>query len=134
MLSKVAGRLRRARLYSGDFEQLLQAEAKRGDFVYLDPPFAVANRRVFRQYGPQEFGLGDLDRLASLLETLDGRGVRFVVSYAYCREALQKLSGWSRRKVLTNRNIGGFVTRRRRAAELIVSNVGPRTGSADRAT
>ncbi len=124
-LSRAAGCLRRAQLHSSDFETLLKAEARKGDFVYLDPPFAVANRRVFRQYGPQVFGLEDLERLATLLDVLDNRGVKFVVSYAYCTEALQYLSTWTQRKVLSYRNIAGFVTQRRRAAELIVSNFAP---------
>jgi len=124
-LSRVASSLRRATLYSCDFESLLQSEAREGDFVYLDPPFAVANRRVFRQYGPNVFGAEDLERLAAILDVLDRRKVRFVVSYAYCREALNALSGWEHRKVLTHRNIAGFAEHRRRAAELIVSNFVP---------
>jgi DNA adenine methylase len=124
-LSRVAATLRRAELLCGDFEALLTAEVEKGDFVYLDPPFAVANRRVFRQYGPQVFGTRDLERLAGLLDLLDRRGATFVVSYAYCREALTYFDGWTHRRVLTQRNIAGFVGSRREAAELIISNVTP---------
>lgn len=125
LLTTAAGHLRRASLHCGDFEDLLYGVAERGDFVYLDPPFAVANRRVFRQYGPQVFGLEDLERLAALLDVLDRRKVKFVVSYAYCREALRALAGWKQKKVVTHRNIAGFAEHRRRAAELIVSNFVP---------
>jgi DNA adenine methylase len=71
------------------------------------------------------FGVKDLERLAALLEVLDSRRVKFVVSYAYCREALRALAGWEHRTVLTYRNIAGFATHRRKAAELIVSNFIP---------
>src|SRR5260370_20078520 len=43
---KCAGRLRIARFMKGDFECVLQ-QAKKGDLVYMDPPFAVRARRGF---------------------------------------------------------------------------------------
>ncbi len=76
---KCAARLlRTARIRCTDFEECL-AEAARGDFVYLDPPYAVSNRRMFRQYGPCSFGIEDLSRLTAALTDLDRRGVHFVI-------------------------------------------------------
>ena len=49
-----------------DFESILR-QTRAGDLVYLDPPYAVGNRRVFSQYGPSSFGLHDLERLAESL-------------------------------------------------------------------
>ena len=114
--------LRSAKFLPGDFEQVL-AKAEEGDFVYLDPPFAVENRRVFRQYGPQTFGSHDLARLAGALDKLHARGVSFVVSYAYCAEAKKAFAKWPQRKLFVSRNIAGFRRFRRRAAELIVTNI-----------
>ncbi|HEX5735705.1 MAG TPA: Dam family site-specific DNA-(adenine-N6)-methyltransferase [Blastocatellia bacterium] len=113
--------LKCAEIYSSDFEEVL-AKTTEGDFVYLDPPYAVANRRVFRQYAASCFGIEDLSRLEAALRTLHKRGVRFVVSYAYCSEALSTFRHWKMRKVLIQRNIAGFAKHRRRAAELIISN------------
>jgi DNA adenine methylase len=121
-LRRAARALKSATLICGDFERVLE-HASAGDFVYLDPPFAVENRRVFRQYGPQTFGLNDLTRLAGALEELDFRGAAFVVSYAYCAEALKAFGAWHQRKFFVNRNIAGFRRFRRRAAELIVTNI-----------
>lgn len=115
--------LKRAELLHGDFEAILSRKVTSRDFVYLDPPFAVGNRRVFRQYGPETFGTADLERLGRLLDEIDRRGAKFVLSYAWCREATVALRKWSTRRVYTQRNIAGFVEHRRRAAELIVSNV-----------
>lgn len=117
--------LQRATLECDDFEPILLKHAKRGDFVYLDPPYAVGNRRVFKQYGPHSFGTADLARLQDILRVLDERGAEFVLSYAYCKEALNVFSGWSLRRVYAQRNISGFAKHRRRAAEVIVSNVEP---------
>src|ERR1035441_10567535 len=55
--------LRNAELICGDFDSVVRDHVRAGDFVYLDPPYAVANRRIFRQYGPHTFGLDDLDKL-----------------------------------------------------------------------
>jgi DNA adenine methylase len=118
-----AALLRRAELRSGDFETMLRETVSAGDFVYLDPPYAVSNRRVFCQYGPHSFGLGDLLRLSDTLEEIERRGAHFVLSYADCAEARNAFSGWKIRRVFTQRNISGFAKHRRRAAELIVSNL-----------
>jgi DNA adenine methylase len=112
-------------LCHGDFEEILLTRVKPKDFVYLDPPYAVQNRRVFRQYGPNTFGITDLKRLSAVLDEIHSRGAYFVLSYAWCREANQTFSKWPARRVYTQRNIAGFVRHRRRAAELIVSNVLP---------
>ena len=107
----------------GDFQEILLRTVKANDFVYLDPPYAVQNRRIFRQYGPDTFGITDLERLRDLLEEIDVRRASFVLSYAWCREAVTLFGKWPTRRVYTQRNIAGFVHHRRRAAELIVSNI-----------
>jgi DNA adenine methylase len=121
-LEQFSDLLRRTELEVGDFETVLRRQVVSGDFVYLDPPYAVGNRRVFRQYTPDSFGSHDLVRMARLLDWLDGKGVAFVLSYAYCAEALRCFAKWERRKVYCQRNVAGFAAHRRKAAELIVSN------------
>ena len=120
-LRVVSRSLQNCEIMHADFEDTL-AMTRAGDFVYLDPPYAVENRRVFRQYGPSSFGLEDLRRLGSALTSLDRKGVNFVLSYAYCREALENFRRWPQRKVYIQRNIAGFIRCRRMAAELLISN------------
>lgn len=117
-----AGLLRRARLLNQDFEAAINLHVTANDFVYLDPPYAVGNRRIFRQYGPHTFGTDDLARLNDSLNLIHTRGAHFVLSYAYCTEALRTFRDWPARKVYCQRNISGFAKHRRRAAELIVTN------------
>jgi DNA adenine methylase len=114
--------LKNAGIYCSDFEKSLKA-TKKGDFVYLDPPYALLGRRVFRQYGPGSFELEDLERLSESLRTMNKRGVKFVLSYAYCKEAIGAFGEWNTRKILVQRNISGFSKHRRRAAELLISNI-----------
>jgi len=114
--------LHRATLVSGDFEEVLERVVP-GDFVYLDPPYAVRSRRIFTEYSPSPFGVRDLARLASWLRQLDRRGAAFVMSYADCREARQLFADWSPQRVRTRRHIAGFAGARRNAFELIASNL-----------
>ncbi len=122
LLIEAAKRLRSATILNGDFESTVES-AGRGDFVYLDPPFAVSRRRVFSEYGPRLFDDKDLLRLGSCLERMNMRGAKFVVSYADCREARQLLSPWCTRRVRTRRNIAGFTGDRRVSYELLASNI-----------
>lgn len=114
--------LRRALLVHGDFETTL-AHVQAGDFVYLDPPYAVERRRVFTEYLPSSFSGSDLARLSKCLEDLEERGAHFVISYADSKEARDLLRRWSPRRVHTPRNIAGFAAKRRGAYELIATNV-----------
>jgi len=115
--------LKSAQLIHADFETVIDKHVKEGDFVYLDPPYALANRRLFRQYGSQTFGLDDLDRLSKSLRLIARRGAHFVLSYAYCREAMAAFCDWKLRRVHTQRNISGFASHRRRSVELIATNI-----------
>ncbi len=114
--------LRRATLLKNDFEVTLQ-RVQSGDFVYLDPPYAVAHRRIFAEYHPETFGTKDLIRLTSSLKEIDRRGAIFVISYADSREARELLRPWSPKRVRTRRHVAGFVGHRRHAYEIIASNL-----------
>ena len=122
-LVATAERLGKATLLHADFEHVVARQAQPGDFIYLDPPFAVANRRLFRQYNRMTFGFDDLQRLVNVLHCLDRLGAYFVLSYAVCSESLLAFRPWHVRRLLTQRNIAGFVAHRRLAAELLVTNI-----------
>lgn len=114
--------LKMAEIYCGDFQDIVDRVAVAGDFIYLDPPYAVSNRRVFKQYSAQEFGEEDLIRLTRLLESLDRRGAKFLVSYAQSPETKLISAGWNVRRTLAQRNVAGFAQHRRRAVEVLISN------------
>jgi DNA adenine methylase len=123
-LRMAAKALRPCTIRCSDFEEILE-NTKAGDFVYLDPPYAVGNRRVFNQYGPSSFGLHDLERLANSLRSIENRGVKFVLSYASCAEVGEFFRGWPSRRIFIQRNIAGFAKHRRRAGEVLISNCFP---------
>jgi DNA adenine methylase len=113
--------LRRARLMNADFMVTLD-QARAGDFVYLDPPYVLREKRVFSEYLPNSFQRSDLDRLKDGLISLDTRGVTFVVTYADCDEARDLMRGWKPKKWQARRNIAGFTSSRKFSPELIATN------------
>lgn len=121
-LITAAKALEETKLSSLDFEAFVRNNVKINDFVYLDPPYAVSNRRIFRQYGPHSFGVDDLDRLRCLLDYIDGIGASFVLSYADCKMARQKFCKWKIGRAFVTRNIAGFSVHRKKSAELFISN------------
>lgn len=110
------------KLVAGDFEDTL-ANVTRGDFVYLDPPYAVSSRRVFREYGRKPFATDDVERLGAELERIHKLGAHFVVSYADCKEARALARNWNSQKFLVQRHIAGFSDHRTRSFEWIIYNM-----------
>ena len=111
-------------LVAGDFSVVL-GRVKAGDFVYLDPPFSVTGRRIFKEYYRATFGESDLARLRQYLTALDGQGATFLLSYADSPEGNVLADGFSVKKIATRRNIAGFTGNRRTFNELLVTNQSP---------
>jgi DNA adenine methylase len=124
-LIEASGLLRKATLLTEDFEETV-SHAEPGDLVYLDPPYAVENRRIFAEYQAERFTTKDLKRLRGVLTDLDRKGIAFVVSYAASAEGQALVHGWETRKVRTRRNVAGFVGHRRAAYELLATNASAR--------
>jgi DNA adenine methylase len=114
--------LARATLKCSDFGAIL-SEVRQGDFVFLDPPYALEARRVFRQYDKRAFTQRDLARLAAHLERIDQRGAKFVLTYADCTEARTTFAKWKRRRIRVRRHVAGFAGARRSAFEILVTNL-----------
>jgi len=123
-----AAQLDKATLRVGDFGRVL-SETRPGDFVYLDPPYCKPSRRPRGEYGPGAFAARDLARLRRHLVRMDERGVKFLLSYEDSlagRKLFQE--GWIKRTVRVRRNVSGFVNSRRRASELLITNVTLKSG------
>ena len=119
---KCSSQLRHTRFISGDFENVLKY-ATSGDLVYMDPPYAVRARRIFREYDPATFTHKDIARLRSWMEKLDAARVNFVVSYAESDEGDVLRKGFSHETVSVRRHIAGFAAHRASTNELLISNI-----------
>lgn len=109
-----------ATLAATDFEILL-ADVRPGDFVYLDPPFSRSVRPHYGLYGYSGFTGTDVDRLSTLLDTIDKAGATFLLSYGG-DDAAQLPSRWHSASVDVFRQVSGAPTGRRKATEMLLSN------------
>ncbi len=115
--------LRNAELRAADFERIV-ADVRKGDFVYLDPPYVVReNSEAFSEYLPGSFASRDLERLSDALDRIDRGGATFLLSYARSSEADALARRWSKRSVSTRRNIAGFSGARKTTNEILVTNI-----------
>ncbi len=121
LFRKCSRRLQKARLMNTDFEKVLD-QAVEGDLVYIDPPYAVRARRVFREYDPSTFTYQDITRLRSWMERLNRSRINFVVSYAESDEADVLKKDFSYEILAVRRNIAGFASHRSWTNELLISN------------
>ena len=124
LLKETRKLLRNTRLSIGDFEKTLM-DVQYGDFVYLDPPFHVSNRRIFKEYNDNIFIENDLIRLRNSLTKIDRVGAKFLVSYAKCPEAKILTLSFHSKVVCVKRCIAGFSSKRRKSYELLISNFIP---------
>lgn len=113
--------LKTATVLTADFASVLE-DVESDDFVYLDPPYVLDERRVFSEYLPTSFATRDLARLATSLSLIDARGATFLLSYADSAEARSLAAGWYSRRITTQRNIAGFAGARKQTIELLCSN------------
>lgn len=122
-LHEAAATLNAATLITGDFYASLSGEIGPGDFVYMDPPYARRNADLDNQYGPDVFGLHDIERLELLASSIAESGAHFVISYADCREIRPLAKKWTSHRVTVKRTIAADVNHRGAATELLITNM-----------
>jgi len=108
------------------FEEALLA-AKRGDFVYADPPYLPTSKTSsFTGYTAKGFDLGDHRRLRDLALELAQRGVHVLISNSAAPEILELYKGpaFHIERITAARSIGASTSSRCKAEELLIS-VGP---------
>jgi DNA adenine methylase len=111
----------RVELVATDYQRTLE-RIRPGDFVYLDPPYAVGSRRVFRQYGKTPFQLSDFPTFSECVTAIDKVGAKFLVSYADCREARHLAKQWNATRFSVRRQVAGFAEARKNAYEWLITN------------
>ena len=108
---------------SQSFQDCLRS-ARKGDFVYLDPPYVPLNETsYFTSYIKNGFTMNDQKSLAELVTELDKRGVVFVASNS-CVPAVRELYGSFRQiEVKAKRAINAHGHKRSAISELLITNI-----------
>jgi DNA adenine methylase len=98
-------------------------EARRGDFVYLDPPYQpMSTTASFAEYTPHSFGFDDQERVASTFHELASRGCQIMLSNSLMVERLYEGRGYKIEKVKAIRAINCVGSGRGAVDELLVTN------------
>ncbi len=99
------------------------SNARKGDFVYLDPPYVPLNDTSnFTGYMTNGFTMTDQKSLAALLTELDKRGVVFVASNAFLPVVRELYRGFRKIEVKAKRAINSQGHKRSAISELLVTN------------
>ena len=116
------------------FERVLD-DARPGDFVYFDPPYAPLSPTAnFRGYTSRSFSAIDQQRLQQLLIELSHRGVQVLLSNStapavtrlYQRNAAVRDAGLRAWRFPARRAVNSRADRRGAVEELVVSNITPK--------
>ena len=73
VIREVSKYLKGVKIINGDFEEACK-DAKKGDFVFIDRPYAPLNPTSFESYTKEGFDIESHKRVAKLYDELTGRG------------------------------------------------------------
>lgn len=75
LLKRASADLKKAKLICDDFCVVLSKHAKKGDFIFLDPPYMPISRNAdFRRYTKEQFFEDDQRKLADMVRELADKG------------------------------------------------------------
>lgn len=105
-----------------DFETVL-ANAKKGDFIYLDPPYdPVSDTSSFTSYSLDGFNKDDQRRLKYMFVELDKRGCKVMLSNSATDFIKELYEGFHIQIVSATRNINANSSGRGKIDEVLVMN------------
>jgi DNA adenine methylase len=90
-LVKLSKFLQKGKIYNKDYKQIL-SQAKKGDFVFIDPPYIEDKPYAFK-YNKNE-SLFDIDTLVIELKKLDKKGIKWMMTQMYTPEIQKLFSGY----------------------------------------
>ncbi len=124
LLEAVSNLLKRAKLLVADYRKVCEL-ARRGDFVYLDPPYPPTNGTAyFTHYTADRFSWSDQEEVSKVFRDLDRRGCLVMMSNSDREEIRSMFQGYYMQRLNVIRWVGSNGNRFR-ARELVVTNYSP---------
>jgi len=121
-LRAAAAALAKASVQTAPFDSVL-LEARRGDFVYFDPPYhPISATADFTSYTAEGFGAADQERLAQCFARLDDRGCAVMLSNSDTPYTRRLYARWRVERVLCARAVNSRADRRGAVGEIVVTN------------
>jgi DNA adenine methylase len=123
-LRACARALRGVELEVRDFGEVAR-RARRGDFVYFDPPYVpLSSTSDFTAYVPGGFGPADQERLAKVFDRLVAKGVHVMLSNSDTPVVRSLYERFRIDRVLASRNVNSKITKRGKVGEVVVRSFG----------
>lgn len=111
------------RILNLDFYQAIEKNISNNDFVFIDPPYLSKKKRIFGEYDSGTLNHFDLNRLFSLIELLDSRNIKFLMTYNNCEEIKEMADNFWVKKITSKRSINCKPDRRNvKYTELLIKN------------
>lgn len=122
-LKNVSIKLKNVSIKCQDFDKISKS-IKKGDFIFLDPPYTVAHENNgFIQYNQKIFSIEDQKRLSKLIEVIKEEEAFYILTNAKHNAILNIYNNIDKPIVLTRSStVGGNGARREDFKEYIFSN------------
>lgn len=109
-------------ILTGDYEASLNGATSK-DFVYLDPPYMpISSSSSFTGYTSNGFGQEEQERLKSVCDSLNSKGVRFLQSNSDCDFIKKLYSDYRIIEVDAKRLINADAKKRGEIKEVLICN------------
>lgn len=114
--------LKKTKIEETDFENVLR-DAKKNDFVYLDPPYyPISKYSDFSRYTKEKFYQEDQVRLKKEFDRLNSLGCKVMLSNSDCQFIKDLYSGYNIHKVYSGRTLNCKKDKRGKVSELLITN------------
>lgn len=121
-LRLVSAKIANAKFSSGSYRDVVK-NAKRGDFIYFDPPYHPLNTTSsFTSYHADDFSATDQEKLRDTFVELDKKGCYVMLSNSASYLIKELYKNFQQVEILAARSINSVGTGRGKIKELIILN------------
>lgn len=114
--------LKKATIKQARFDEIV-TRAKKGDFVYFDPPYApVSKTAYFTNYNKDGFDIEMQRKLATVCKKLDAKGVKFLLSNSAVPFIFDLYENFNIETVWAGRAVNSKAKKRGKVREVLVRN------------
>ncbi len=114
--------LQRTEIKCADFSEIL-TKAKKGDFVYFDPPYVPLNETSnFTSYTKDGFNIDMQFKLREVCDELDSIGVMFMLSNSDTKFVNELYANYEIKRVFASRAVNANANGRGKITEILVRN------------